>query len=211
MNTPKNIQIELLSDAAFSRGEGTAGIVDVEVEHDDFGLPFIGGKTVRGLLRDSWLSMRPYFTDLHHAANRVFGFEADLEDRSVLRIGDAVVESNTRQWIERAESRKNHPLSSLAVLEALTDIRKQTAEDRETGAPAETSLRSLRVVVRGLQLYAPLHWQICPEAKDLQCLSLALLATRHAGLGRNRGLGHIRMAIDGNIERTIIAAKGVSA
>jgi len=204
------IQIDLLSDSAFSRGEGTAGLVDVEVEHDEWGLPFLGGKTIRGLLRDSWLSMQHCFPDLVPSAGRVFGLEADCEESSILHIGDAVVDEETRCWIKAAESRQNHPISPAAVLEALTDIRRQTSEERHTGAPAEATLRAVRVIVRGLTLRAPLHWLVEPTPSDVRCLSLALLATRHAGLGRNRGRGHIRMTFDGDLERTLNLAKGGS-
>lgn len=204
------IQVELLSDAAFSRGEGTAGVVDLEVEHDELGLPFLGGKTIRGLLRDSWLSMRHYFPELARTAERIFGPEADFDERSILAIGDAVVDRETRKWIDAAETRRNHPVSPAAVLEALTDIRRQTSEERITGAPAETTLRSVRVVIRGLTLYAPLCWLADPDDKDVRCLSLALLATRHAGLARNRGRGHILMTLDGDIKKTMHAAKGDS-
>ncbi len=208
MNQNEFIQVELLSDAAFSRGEGTAGVVDVEVEHDDLGLPFLGGKTIRGLLRDSWLSMKDHFHELSQEAERIFGPEADLDERSILRIGDAVLDGETRRWIKAAEIRQNNPISPMAVLGALTDIRRQTSEERTTGAPAETTLRAVRVVIRGLILRAPLYWLADPAAKDIRCLSLALLATRHAGLGRNRGRGHILMSLDGDIGKTRQAAKG---
>lgn len=202
------IEIELLSDAAFSRGESTAGVVDIEVEHDDLGLPFLGGKTVRGLLRDSWLSMRNCFRELGEAGERVFGPEADVEECAILRIGDAVVDARSRAWIEAAEKRRNNPLSPVEVLEALTDIRRQTSEERTTGAPAETTLRSVRVLIRGLKLRAPLHWFQEPTEADFRVLALAALATRHAGLARNRGRGHIRMSLDGDIEKTSQAAQG---
>jgi hypothetical protein len=205
------IQIELLSDSAISRGEGTAGQVDIEVEHDELGLPFLGGKTLRGLLRDSWFSMRHCFPELAEAANRVFGPEADLDESSILRIGDAVVDGETRRWIEAAETRKNNPISPISVLEALTDIRRQTSEERSTGAPAETTLRSIRVVMRGLELQAPLYWLAAPTAADIRSLALALLATRHAGLARNRGRGHVRMTLDGDLEKTRQEAKGGGA
>jgi hypothetical protein len=208
MSRNRFLQIDLLSDAAFSRGEGTAGLVDVEVEHDAMGLPFLGGKTVRGLLHDSWLSMQGCFPTLGHAAKRIFGDEADVTECAILRIGDAMVDNETRKWIEAAETRLEHPLSPSAVLEALTDIRRQTSEERITGAPAETTLRSTRVVIRGLRLEAPLLWLAEPEAADLRCLALALLTTRHAGLARNRGRGHIRMTLDGDLERTRQAAMG---
>lgn len=206
MNGNQVIQVELLSDTAFSRGEGTAGVVDVEVEHDELGLPFLGGKTLRGLLHDSWLSMQHCFPELYLLANRIFGSDADFDENSILRIGDAVVDSETRNWIEAAESRESHRISPKMVLEALTDIRQQTSEERSTGAPAETTLRSVRVIIRGLKLQSPLYWLAEPTDEELRCLSLALLATRHAGLGRNRGRGHVRLTLD----KTMSIVKGGS-
>ena len=200
------LQLELLSDTTFSRGGGTAGMVDIEVEHDELGLPFVGGKTIRGLLRDSWLSMQEYFPELSDAAERVFGPEADFSGRSILRIGDAVVGAKTRKWIEQAETREHHPISPLIVLQALTDIRHQTSEERETGAPAKATLRSVRVVVRGLKLEAPFLWLADPGENEIRCLALAVLGTRHAGLARNRGRGHIRMTLNGDVEMTRLAA-----
>ena len=58
---PVLISVELLSDTTLGRGEGMAGLVDADVEHDELGLPFLGGKTLKGLLRDSWLSMSGCF------------------------------------------------------------------------------------------------------------------------------------------------------
>lgn len=208
MNEHQVIQVELLSDAAFSRGEGTAGVVDVEVEHDELGLPFLGGKTLRGLLLDSWLSMQDCFPELFVSAQRVFGIEADIEECSILRIGDAVMDSDTRKWIESAEFSPGKRIAPVNVLEALTDIRRQTSEDRSTGAPAETTLRSIRVVIRGLKLQSSLYWLSEPNKYDLRCLSLAILATRHAGLGRNRGRGNIRLTLDGDIKKTMQLIRG---
>ncbi|HXK58584.1 MAG TPA: RAMP superfamily protein [Acidobacteriota bacterium] len=211
MSPNQFIQIKLLSDATFSRGEGTAGVVDVEVEHDEWGLPYLGGKTIRGLLRDSWLSMRHCFPDLAQPSKRVFGPEADFGECSILHIGDAVVDDRVKDWIRAAQVRNHYPVSWTAVLEALTDIRHQTSEERLTGAPARDTLRAIRVIVRGLVLRAPLYWLVEPGAAEIRCLSLALLGTRHAGLGRNRGRGHIRMTLDGDLEKTRNAAKGGGA
>lgn len=211
MKRPHFIRIELLSDTTFSRGEGTAGVVDIEVDHDELGLPFLGGKAIRGLLHDSWLSMAPAFKDakpLQASAERILGKDFDLTESSILRIGDGVVDAETRKWIQGAEYRMERPVSPSMVLQALTDIRYQTAEDRETGAPARTTLRSVRVVLRTLTLDSPLCWLDNPSDIDFRCLALMLLATRHAGLGRNRGRGHIRMSFDGDPEATVRIVKG---
>lgn len=205
-----SLRIKLLSDATFSRGEGTAGVVDTEVEHDEFGIPFVGGKTIRGLLRDSWFSMHRHFSDLDEAAQRVLGRSQALDKSCKLRIGDALLSASIRKVIRNAVERGEYPLSSATVLSGFTSIRYQTAEDRATGAPETTTLRSSRVVLRGFEFNAPLSWLdgYSPNEQDLRLLALCALATRHGGLLRNRGRGHIRITIDGNTDRTRHYAEG---
>jgi len=212
--------MELLSDATFGRGEGTAGQVDTEVEHDEFGIPYIGGKAVRGLLRDTWLSMRPHFPELRKAGDRVFGPTKRFldDDVCVLRVGDALLQQEVRDWLIAAATRADERdcVSPAMILAACTDIRYQTAEDRLTGAPAVATLRSSRVVLRTFAFEAPLTWRTGdgPEEDDLRVLGMAALATRHGGLMRNRGRGYLRMTIDRDLERTRhlagVAAKEVT-
>jgi hypothetical protein len=199
---PERIVIELLSEATFRRGEGTPGVVDVEIEHDAYGLPMLGGKGLRGLLRDSWLTMQAHFPKLARAERRVLGPHADVDETAILRIGDATIEEPSRAYFVVALERSLYPLSREAILAALTDIRFQISEDRKTGSPAKGTLRSVRVVLRGLQLEASLVWLDRPTPQNRQCLALACLATRHAGLGRNRGRGHGRVTLDGDVEET---------
>ena len=205
---PESIRIKLLSDTTFGCGEGTPGVVDVEIEHDQYGLPMLGGKALRGLLRDSWLTMEGQFEELSEAAVHIFGAPGDVDERSILRIGDARIEENTRQWFISAVEREHHPISPVSILDALTTIRYQTSEDRITGAPAHKTLRSVRVALRGLELVSPLSWLRQPTQEELQCLALALLATRHAGLNRSRGRGHLKMTLEGDLEKTRELAGG---
>jgi hypothetical protein len=208
MKTPERITIDLLSDTCFSRGEITPGAVDVEIEHDEFGLACLSGKTLRGLIRDTWLTMASCFDELHEAGLRVWGPIGDLEETSLLRFGDAQVDASVRDWITWSEKRAEAPISPQAALEALTDVRSQTSEERKTGAPAETTLRSVRVALRGLKLSGPLSWIDAPTEADLRCLALSVLGTRHAGLGRNRGRGFVRFLLDGDPYLTRALARG---
>ncbi|HDH25461.1 MAG TPA: RAMP superfamily protein [Actinobacteria bacterium] len=203
-DAPAILHLELLSDSTFSRGEGTAGAVDTEVEHDESGLPFIGGKTVRGLLRDAWLSMCDCFPDLHAAADRVLGRSRCLDESCRLRFGDALLPEPLRRPVRAAAERTEKPLSPETILAAFTEIRYQTAEDRDTGAPATTTLRSSRVVLRGFSFESRLTWLggYDPAPDDLRLLALCALVTRHGGLLRNRGRGHLRLSLDGNNEKT---------
>jgi hypothetical protein len=202
MAEPKSLTITLLSDATFGRGEGTAGEVDVEVEHDKDGLPFIGGKTIHGLLRETWLSMRPAFPNLEQAATQMLGPEADLQETAILRIGDALLPDDVRQWMYYAVHRRNHALRPKHVLHSLTDIRRQTSQSRQTGAPEETTLRASRIVLRQTKFHAPLAWLHPPGNLCLQVLALCALGTRHGGLGRNRGRGFLQVTLDLDLQQT---------
>lgn len=206
---PSILQIELLSDATFSRGEGAAGMVDAEVECDKFGMPFIGGRTVRGLLRGSWLSMYAHFPDLAGSAERVLGRSQALDESCRIRIGDAMLPTAIRAAVREAAERAERPLTSGAILEGFTSIRYQTAEDRETGAPETTTLRSSRVVLRGFHFQSRLSWLggYEPTEADLRVLALCALAIRHGGLLRNRGRGHLRVTLDGDLAKTRMYAE----
>lgn len=201
---PRTLCIELLSDTTFSRGEGTAGAVDAEVEHDAYGMPYIGGKSIRGLLRDCWLTMQSHFPELHEAAARVLGHSQSLEDACRLRISDAVLPGNLRDVVCHAIERSEHPIAPSTMLEAFTTVRFQTAEDRVTGAPDATTLRSSRVVLRGIVFESRLSWldEYRPTTDDLQVLALCASSCRQGGLLRNRGRGHLRVTLEGDLEQT---------
>jgi len=212
ITAPSRLRIALLSDATFSRGEGTAGQVDVEIEHDALGLPFIGGRTVRGLLRDSWLSMQACFPDLAGAAARVLGRSKSVDQSCRLRVGDALLPAPIRRAVRLAVERQDHPLGPETILAAFTEIRYQTAEDRARGAPETGTLRSSRVVLRGFTFEAALSWLdgYQPDPDDQRVLALCALATRHGGLARNRGRGHVECTVDGDPDRTRRLAAGAS-
>jgi hypothetical protein len=189
---PRSLQIRLLSDTTFARGSGTPGEVDVEVEHDPrTGLPLLRGKTLHGLLKDAWLTMAPAFPDLSAAAERLLGREGDLDERAILRVEDACLDEMVQDWVRYAVGRESRPLAPGQIFRALTDIRQQTARDRQTGAPRETTLRASRVLLHGATLIAPLRWLQPPGAEEVRCLALTTLALRHGGLGRSRGRGFL--------------------
>jgi hypothetical protein len=202
--TPQFLHIELLSDTTFGRGQGTTGQVDTEIEHDEFGMPYIGGKTIRGLLRDTWLSMQAQFPCLSNAAERVLGATYSLNDTCRLRIGDARLPEFLREIVHTAIEREESPLSPTTIRNMFTTIRYQTAENRTTGAPETTTLRASRAAVRGLSFEAPLAWLhgYEPTSDDLSVLALCVLCTRHGGLLRNRGRGHLRITFENDVEAT---------
>ena len=202
---PRSITVDLLSDTTFYQGGGTPGVVDIEIQHDELGLPYLSGKTVRGLILDSWLSLCGYFPELEQAAKRIFGSPGEMFPTSILRIGDAVVASNVREWVTWAERGQPHYARTSY---RFTDVRFQISQDRDTGVPKKGTLRATRVIIRGVRLESPLIWLEEPTQDELRCLALGVLACRHAGLGSNRGRGWVSLSLNGDIEWTRQCARG---
>src|ERR1700754_336091 len=163
MIRPHWISVSLLSDATFGSGETTPGEVHIEIDHDELGLPYLRGRTIRGLLRDSWLTMAAAFPELERAALRVLGPAGDLEETSIVRIGDGRIDDTVRAVVRQAVTRSEHPLSPAEILESLTDVRVQAAETRDTGATTPGTLRMTRVLLRGTMLHASLGWLATPD------------------------------------------------
>jgi len=198
---PDILQVQLLSDTTCGSGEGTPGEVDVEIEHDSRGLPIIGGKTIHGILRETWLTMSNCFPELWDAGCRVFGMPGSFNERTILHVGNAEIQRDVAKWVEQAIFRKSPPpILPAIILRAFTGIRRQTAMSRITGSPKEATLRASRVVLRGLTLDAPLTWILEHEASknldaELKVLAMSALGSRHIGLARNRGRGYVRLSL----------------
>lgn len=190
------LQFSLRSAATFGRGDGVAGLVDEEAEHDADGLPFLRGRTLKGLLAEECanilyaLEVQRQSNEWRQIAYRMFGRPGStIEDTGTLRVGDARLPDSLRAAIKMAV--RNGELSADEVLESLTAIRRQTSMN-EYGAPEKGSLRSLRVVLPGTVFEATLDFAEEPDERTLALLAACILAWRRAGSGRNRGRGRLQ-------------------
>ena len=195
------LKIELQSDTTFGRGDGVAGLVDSEVQHDHAGLPIISGRALKGLLVNECAEI--LFALRQHgkeekwlkAAEHLFGVSGDnAEGGDGMFIGDATLAPDLAAEVRRAVVDKK--LSRDAVLESLTTIRQQTAVDPERGAPKDETLRSMRVILQGQVFYAPLYFEATnPNPDDLALLAACAMSLRRAGTGRTRGRGKVCVKI----------------
>ena len=184
------LEITLESETAFSMGAGVSGMVDSEIQHSESGLPFISGRTLKGLLVNECSEILYALGDTQKwkdAAQSLFGSRGDMDVQSDFSIGDATLAPDLVLNLLRDR------LTRQEVLDALTCIRYQTAMN-EKGAPKDESLRAIRALISGLTFYAPFT---LPEGElDAQALLAAcVLSLRRAGLGRNRGKGKIKVQI----------------
>ena len=188
------LRFDLLSAATFGRGDGVPGLVDREVEQDRNGLPFLRGRTLRGLLAEEMESLLYALgekkKDWERSRDRLLGVEARMIDETgILHVGDGCLPDGIRRLI--AVTLDENKLGSADVLESLTAIRRQTAMTA-FGAPESASLRSMRVVLRGTIFASQLVFDEVPTEFDKALLAATALAWRRAGTGRNRGRGRLR-------------------
>ncbi|MGJ5674691.1 MAG: RAMP superfamily CRISPR-associated protein [Nostochopsis sp.] len=212
------LKIKLLSDTTFGRGDGVAGLVDQEVEHDRYGFPYLRGRTLKGLLSeecDNLVAVIPHENQRKHwrkVADELFGKPGStLDTQAIMHVGDACLPSDLRTAIaaqldeelekKRRKAEYKPKLTNTDILESLTTIRRQTAIDSENGTSAERSLRSARVILRELPFESKLLFarklnEESEEDKDiLALLVVGTLALRRMGSGRNRGRGHVQCTL----------------
>lgn len=191
-------QMMLLSDTTFGRGDGMAGVVDQEVEHDPYGFPFLHGRTLKGLVSEACDSLTAALLApgrWSRALQRLFGSAGSgLANAGVWTFGDALLPDDLRAAVA-AQQQIARPgdlplLTPAMVLESLTTIRQQTAIDARSGTPEESSLRAARVVRREL-VFTSVLTVAQAEPDDIALLAAGALALRHVGSGRSRGRGRV--------------------
>ena len=192
------LKIKLLSDTTFGRGDGVAGLIDQEVEHDPFGFPYLRGRTLKGLLSeesDNLIAVLSHHKqDWERVACNLFGtLGSTIGTMGAVHIGDSCLPEDLRQAV--AFQIKDETLTKTEVLDSLTTIRRQTSIDPQLGTPDEGSLRSFRVVLRDLCFTVDLIFEKMPSDEMLSLIAVGSLALRRLGSGRNRGRGHVQCTL----------------
>jgi hypothetical protein len=185
--------VELLSDTCFSAPTTRSVDVDTDIATDRDGLPFVSGKTIRALLRDTWLSSRDWLDPAGLGAD-LFGVPYEMAGGK-LRFGDAALSEPLTRWLRWARDRPNNPVSADDLLDALTVERTMTAMDPMRDAPANDTLRTLRALPKGTVLSGRTDSDSDLSDSELRLLSDVCGATRHVGLHRNRGMGHVSIQV----------------
>lgn len=193
------LKIKLLSDTTFGRGDGVAGLIDQEVEHDCYGFPYLRGRTLKGLLSEECDNLIAMLTNYRESWEKVacdlFGtLGSTIGTIASIHVGDACLPEDLRQAV--AFQIEDKTLTKSEVLDSLTTIRRQTAIDTKSGTSDEGSLRSFRVVLRDLCFTADLIFETKPSNEILSLLAVGTMALRRLGSGRNRGRGHVQCTLN---------------
>lgn len=192
------LRLTLKSAATFGRGDGVAGKLDREIEHDHHGFPYLRGKTLKGLLAEAAENVAYALgkPDWQQAKHALFGQPGRGEqERGILHVGDARLPESLREVILFERTKSSREFSPENVLYSLTGIRRQTAMNPE-GAPEFGSLRAMRVLLPGVVLESQLSFDRDPSDAQKALLVAATLDFRRGGTGRNRGRGRLLAELD---------------
>lgn len=214
------IKITLESDALIGSGEGFGAIIDTDIVFDKVGIPYIPARRTKGCLRDSARETCAMlesagidsFIDLrkeeepeegYRIVNDVFG-RTGQEKPSPVFFSRLTIENYdaNRKWLKYLLKEYTELLSAQNVLSAFTEIRQQTAIDEKSGVAKEHSLRTVRVVKKGVKFEGEIQVE---NDNAVELLSLACLNLKNIGTKRNRGFGEVLCELfEGDREYAVI-------
>lgn len=199
----EKIKIKIVAKSSLQLSTNKSDItVDTEVVHDQYGMPYFPAKRFKGLLYESALEMAEISQEKWITIkdiNDLFGLG---NTESKIRMENFYLpnyKQMCRDW-QYLNSQYKGIFTKQSVLELYTDIRFQTAIDRETGTAKATSLYNMQVINDGTTFEGEIELVEDTE-KNLLILILALKNLRFVGAKRNRGYGEITCIWDSNKDR----------
>jgi hypothetical protein len=192
----RELNIELLDTWHVGTGRSRGQHVDAVVERDACGLPFLPGRTLRGLLRDAAECLLAWGHARAQVVHALFGELADTEgpgpsQRSrpgALRLSDARLPASLAAWLADPAQL---PLRQALYLESF-----QTAIDPKTGVPKAHTLRGIELTMP-LSLQAELEVFGLNESQTQEALLLldqCLPLVRAVGAHTSRGHGRAQLS-----------------
>jgi CRISPR/Cas system CSM-associated protein Csm3 (group 7 of RAMP superfamily) len=185
-------------------GRGSGQNLDALVEKDAHGLPYIPGKTIKGLFRDAMYKLDDWTQQKH--TDLLFGVRTDSSEKDRTETQPGLLRFSNVQLVEQAYL--SQPENSQLVPHLFQTL-ASTAIDTETGSAQDKSLRMTEVVIPA-QLHGEITFLPPIEASDFVKQQSALLAQpdkiqhllaqaasliTHIGANKNRGMGRVRLEV----------------
>lgn len=188
------LYIKLLSDLCTYSGESYNSMVDTDVVYDKYGIPYIPAKRIKGCIREAALELLEFGLISKDTYEKLFGKEGNQQ--SGFSLSNAYLKEHAALVAVAEHFKENGLAAPQNVLEQYTALRTQTAVDLETGVADKNSLRTMRVIRRGLEFEAECNPGKKVDAELLKSLKLAVSLVKHMGGSRSRGLGLVEMKLD---------------
>ncbi|MGI6725896.1 MAG: RAMP superfamily CRISPR-associated protein [Christensenellales bacterium] len=190
------LQITLTSDMLPGSGIGHGAMIDSDACFDKWGFPLIPGKRIKGMLRKAGEEAAQLGDTQCSAENlkRLFGTAVEP---GLLRVRNAYLQDYQalKNFVEGNGENRHYSASDISG--AYAYLRRQTAVDAEYGKAKDESLRTIRVLRKGLVFVAEMD--LYEETLE-DTLSSCVDNLWSLGSMRSRGLGRIHAKILSNDE-----------
>jgi CRISPR-associated protein Csx10 len=189
------LEIKLESPLCSGSGLDRPGVVDREVVFDEYGLPWLPGRRLKGLLRDAYIEVAAGVSRVQQIRKlpepgELFGRVAPpVPGRINVRSGFLPDYDQLSSWLAGFFDSQRVGPTPADVISTFCEIRRQTAIDSESGAPKKNTLRATRILRKGLVFRAEITGDLSDG--DLWAVALAAAALREMGGSRSRGLGRV--------------------
>ena len=190
------ININLKSDLCTSSGESLGSYIDNDICYDKYGIPYIPAKRLKGLLREATLEYIDWSGEDKKIIENIFGKE-ESRNPGMLEINNGHISHYKKitQTIKSIPKEFERYISKQRMVNVFTYVRYQTAVDEETGTSKDNSLRSTRVVKKGITFIAPIKIN-CSNPEIIELLKKVTKLITHMGMNRTRGFGEVRCTLE---------------
>lgn len=205
MSLPNCLEVKFESDWHIGSGAGIPGSVDRRVLRDEYGFPYVPGKTLTGVLRDAaeWIAEARDRIDVknpklrqnrwHTALIGLFGEQPDTHGGTAnaeprpakIGVGSAELDQGIRDCL--MEDRR--------LISSLFITRPGVKIDVNTGRALDDHLFSSEYVRQGCTLRAPLKPAGELDEDEERLFGDAVKAVRRIGGKRRRGAGRCRLEL----------------
>lgn len=194
------VRIKLISEMIFGSGHAVPGFIDLEVLHDENGLPYFKGKTFKGKLREEAENIanninafdKEFAKVLKEEIEKMFG-KPGAENSHTIKFSDCTMWDEVSVLIR--EGIREGMFNSHEVLNAMTSIRSFTSIDDETGTSAKGSLRQFRVINKDFTFVSKIYSESSLNEIQLGLLAAAVSSLRHLGTMESRGKGEVECTL----------------
>lgn len=195
------VNAQFLSHWHIGTGRGSGYNLDALVEKDANGLPFIPGRTLKGLFRDAFFKLDDWqsktYTDL------LFGTRTNSNAFSRHE-----TESGLLRFSNLELSEKAHLIEQKSLIPHLFQALASTSIDEATGSAKDKSLRMIEVVIPtnltgSISFIEPIgesehqcnQRQLMEQEIIAELIAQAATLITHIGANKSRGFGRVSLEV----------------
>lgn len=180
------LTIELKSDMCCGTGTGDGVQFDTVSAYNDYGLPYIPAKRLKGLLREQAEFLIAFDPENKNFVEILFG---KGEQAGALIVNNAEIKNvrNLKEDLDKLFKSQPSLYNPSAVAEYYTVARHAT--QMKNGVAKPKSLRTIGAVPSGTIFEATLYLDDSSSSEKVEFLRKCAKLLRHIGLNRTRGYG----------------------